>query len=498
MQLIHCKLHDFTSRIHPTVAARITGCLHISKDHLLQLNLTKTELLDFPATATVALRQRFQPAGDQRNGQCRNPVFRTPCFSWPDDSWVYRDQQHLIKMCYDFSVRKEAVRKTLIRIHALKAIDNNLFSKYSNIPIDHTLSLKLFKYVNYFRRDFEKVNFTKQLSFVIIVFKMGPPKLIGPIIQEEEEKRNNNNKRKKEKHCPDHTEPQIICATKEYITKNKKIIEERQIEFIINNTTNNPCIGRKCHDSCIIQLSNFCEEMNKTYNIKVYNIFQNIYGATGRNIINEVKDNLTDPLIKNPSSDPLIRNILQWLKEMINKEHNTSKFIFSQINQVQKKKKTILHYISTEVKEITERKSQEFLSSLKDFIIEFPSDPMTLDELKSFGGQQADKMKEHVKQIFNNEMKSKISEEFSEEISGKVCLFFYRKWCELVDNEYLFNEEYLEVKEKYKVNELLFKYLKLCDVINTFTVNFAYINTKVFTKTFILKRVEELKLEYNC
>lgn len=101
------------------------------------------------------------------------------------------------------------------------------------------------------------------------------------------------------KYCPDHTEPKIICAIKEYITNNKKIIEERQIDFMINCSTNNPCLVNSGHDSCIIQLSNFSEEMNNTYNIKVYNIFQKIYGAKGTNIFNKVIKLSSDPLFKN-------------------------------------------------------------------------------------------------------------------------------------------------------------------------------------------------------
>ncbi len=83
-------------------------------------------------------------------------------------------------MRVDLSGRKEAVRKTLKRIHDLKSIDNNLFSKYSNIPIDHSLSSKILEYINYFRLYFEEVKFENQFAFAIIEFKMGPPKLIGP------------------------------------------------------------------------------------------------------------------------------------------------------------------------------------------------------------------------------------------------------------------------------------------------------------------------------
>ncbi len=327
-------------------------------------------------------------------------------------------------MRVDLSGRDEAVRKTLIRIHDLKSIDNNLFSKYSNIPIDNSLSSKILEYINYFRLYFEEVKFENQFAFAIIEFKMGEPKLIGPF-------------------TPDicHTEEKLISAIKEYIHKKKEIIKERIIEHILNFTNRSPCIGRKKYDPCFPHLSNFSEDMNNTYNIMVHNIFQDIFGATGRDIFNEV--------IK-LSSDPLIKNILQWLKEMINKEHRTSKLILSQINQVQKNKNYILHCVLIEVNKITDSYKKS-LSSLKSFTIEFPSDPMTLDELKTFGGKQADKMKEHVKQIFKDEMKNTISEidemkneiskDISEEISDNIRSFFHHKWCELVENEYLFNEE---------------------------------------------------------
>ncbi len=136
-------------------------------------------------------------------------------------------------------------------------------------------------------------------------------------------------------------------------------------------------------------------------------------------------------------------------------------------------------------------KSLKSLSPLKSFTIEFPSDPMTLDELKTFGGKQADKMKEHVKQIFKDDMKNIISE--IDEISENIRSVFHHKWCELVENEYLFNEENEEVDKKYKFKELQFKNMKLCDVINAFTVNFAYNDIKAVTNNFILKRVESLE-----
>lgn len=55
------------------------------------------------------------------------------------------------------------------------SISNNLFSKYS---VDHTLSLKILKYIHYFRLYFEEVKFENQFAFAIIEFKIGAPELI--------------------------------------------------------------------------------------------------------------------------------------------------------------------------------------------------------------------------------------------------------------------------------------------------------------------------------
>ncbi len=75
--------------------------------------------------------------------------------------------------------------------------------------------------------------------------------------------------------------------------------------------------------------------------------------------------------------------------------------------------------------------------------------------MKTNGGQQADKIKDHAKQIFKkDEMKNKMSEKDS---FRNICSVFHHKWCELVESEYLFNEEYIEV-DKCKFGELQFKY----------------------------------------
>ncbi len=76
---------------------------------------------------------------------------------------------------------------------------NRLFSKFSNIPLDHTLSLNILEYINYFRLYFEDVNFKNEFAFAIMDFKIRPPELIGPF-------------------TPDicHTEDKLISAIKEY------------------------------------------------------------------------------------------------------------------------------------------------------------------------------------------------------------------------------------------------------------------------------------------
>lgn len=200
-----------------------------------------------------------------------------------------------------------------------------------------------------------------------------------------------------------------------------------------------------------------------------------IYGATGENILNELRELSSD-------ENPLVKMTLLWLKEKVNKEHCRSKFRFSQINQA--KKSYMQDNIITEIKQITDKKSQKFLSSLHKFEIVFPSNPSTLDELKSSGKQQADELKIHVKE-----------QNDSEEISEKVCLLFHSEWCELIDKEYIFNKEHEELEHKgKKYNELEFKYLKLCEIINAFTVNFALDDMKDITNHHNLTRVDLLGL----
>lgn len=261
------------------------------------------------------------------------------------EPWFHRDQQLLIKRHVDLSNRKEAVRMTLDRINISTFLNYDLFSKYSNIPVDQTMSLKILKYINDNRMYF--MDFKKLFSFTIIEFKNGSHKLIGPFTLKSE-------------YRPDlkHTEEKSITAIEEYLSNNKNIIEERQIESILNFTNNSPCLGRKDDESCTSKLGNFSVKMHRTYNIKVHNFFECIYGATGRNIFNETQKLSTD-------EDPFIKYILLWLKEMVNEEHRRSKFRFSQINQVNRKKSQMRHNIITEIKKITDKKS--FISSLISF-----------------------------------------------------------------------------------------------------------------------------------
>ncbi len=76
---------------------------------------------------------------------------------------------------------------------------NHLFSKFSNIPIIHTLSLNILEYINYFRLYFEDVNFKNEFAFAIMEFKIRPPELIGPFTP-----------------AICHTEDKLISAIKEY------------------------------------------------------------------------------------------------------------------------------------------------------------------------------------------------------------------------------------------------------------------------------------------
>ncbi|ROL52299.1 hypothetical protein DPX16_0475 [Anabarilius grahami] len=396
--------------------------------------------------------------------------------SWPYEPWIYRDQQLLIKRRVELSNRIEAVRMTLKRIYISTCLNYDLFSKYSNIPVHQNMSLKIFKYINDNRMYFEKVYFENQFSFNIIVFENGSLQLIGPFTPMSRQDKSN----KQSKCCPDlqHTEEQSIAAIEEYLSNNENIIKERQIKSILNFTNNSPCLDRKDDESCTSKLGNFSEKIHRTYNIKVYNFFVYIFGATGRNILNEIQELSTD-------EDPFIKYILLWLKEMVNEEHRRSKFTFSQINQTHRKKSDMLQNITTEIKKITDKNSNFFLSSLHKFEIVFPSNPLTLEELKSSGKQQADELKIHVKQ-----------QNVSEEISEKVCLLFHSEWCKLIDKEYIFNKEYdeLELKgKKYKALE--FKYLKLCDVINAFTVNFALDDMKTITNHYHLTRVDLSKFK---
>ncbi len=432
----------------PTVAARISGCLaDISawmKEHHLQLNLAKTELLVFPATPTVALRHRFQPAGDQRNRQCQNPVFRPLCFSWPDESWVYRDPQFLIKMSVDLSEREEAVRKTLKRIHILNSFNTDLFSTYCPVPVDQAVSFKIFKYLNYFIMRFNKVDINKQFAFAIIEFKIGPPVLIGPFTLKSE-------------YRPDlhHTEEKIIHALKEYKNKNKNIIEERVIEDELMVTKYSPCTGKKDNDPCFPQIGNFSEERNSTCNKSFVTAFQDFYGASG-SIAKELKKLSRD-------EDPYIKSTVLELKEMINKQHHRSKFECFQENKTSKihTSHNIKDYIKTQIIEFNLMKWKDLSLILKMIAIEFPSKPMTLDEFSDYGEEQANKIK--------------IQLNVSEEISEIIGSLFYSKWCDLVYEEY----------DK-------FIYKKLSDYINAFNVNFAYEDIKAITNHFNLVRVEEL------
>ncbi|XP_073677341.1 uncharacterized protein [Garra rufa] len=300
-------------------------------------------------------------------------------------------------------------------------------------------------FVKYFKLDKNEL-IRSQSGFAVTECETGPPLLIGPF----KPKNHSNTK------LPDiiHSEDQCICELTKIING-----KEHTIKAIYIFTKYSPCLSRKDHEPCMIQLANFSEEMSYHHNIKVYIVFQDIFGLSG-NIENKLK-------ILSRGKNPLIKDTLLDLKAMIYEQHRRTKFKYSKGDKNQHEKLQIKNgsiikkYITTEIKKKTDKKNWTSISSLFKVKIEFPSDEMTSDEFEKFGKEQADKMEIQLKEL-----------NVSEEISQIMCSLFHSKWCELIHLRY---EEFI--------------YEKLSERINTFAVKLAVQDIKAITKDFSLIRV---------
>ncbi|XP_050957081.1 uncharacterized protein LOC127157946 [Labeo rohita] len=355
--------------------------------------------------------------------------------------WISRDENDNIKII-DLSERETSVKIIIERFFSYYFY-YYFFPQYSSFSKNQNISSKISEFIKYFELDKNQL-IRSQSGFAVTECETGPPVLIGPFKPE-----NVSNTK-----LPDiiHSEDQCIGHIEETI-KGK----EHTIKAIYIFTKYSPCLGRKDHDPCMIQLARFSEKMFYHHKIKVYVFFQDIYGLSG-NLVNELRK-------LSREQDPLIKNPLLQLKEMINKQQRRSKFKYSKEDQDEKlqikNSSMIKKYITTEIKKITDEKSWKFISSLHQVKIEFPSDEMTLDEFENFGKEQAEKIKIQLKQL-----------NVSEEISEIICSLFHSKWCDLINDRH---EEFI--------------YERLSECINTFAVHFAVQDIKAVTKHFNLIRI---------
>ncbi|XP_067282253.1 uncharacterized protein [Pseudorasbora parva] len=358
-----------------------------------------------------------------------HPILPSPISPSMEDEepWIDRDENDNIRII-DLSKKKKFV--TII----IKRMYNYYF--YGNLPIrfffseNHKMSSKISGFIGYFNID--KIKFSGQYCFAVIEPTDGPPKLIKHFIPV-------NHSEIKHLTDIDHGEEQCIWEIKKEI-KGK----EKMIKAIYIFTKLFPCVGRKGRDPCISQLVNFSEEMIYNFKIDLYVTFQDFY-AIG-NIVKELK-----LLIKD--EDLTIKHQSLWLKEKVKAQHRRSTFTaFHRHKKHKTHSKTITNHIKTQMLKLNLLNRRD-ISSILTFAIEFPNKEMTYDEFKSFGEQQADKLKTHVKTL-----------NASEEITDEVCRLFNSKWCELLDEEY----------DK-------FIYEKVSDYMNSFADNLVYDNIKAIT-----------------
>ncbi len=193
---------------------------------------------------------------------CLYISFHSECFVrlLEPEPWISRDENGNIKII-NLSNREQSVRIIIDRI--------SFFPTYSSFSENQNISSKILGFIRDFEMDKNEL-IRSQSGFAVIEFKTGPPILIGPF------KPVNISKTK----CLDiiHSEDQCIRDL------NKEIKgKEHMIKDIYIFTKYSPCVGRKKHDPCMIQLALFSEEMIYHHKIKVYITFQDIYGATGNN-----------------------------------------------------------------------------------------------------------------------------------------------------------------------------------------------------------------------